>query len=182
MYSDAVSKGHTRVEIQHSVVKRDLRVEGPGLNRQEQTTRSTLQRADLDEEDLDRTDKHRPRQIRSSRMDVILSQTQRRHCETHLLKSFLFQCSVSGQGWRIKGSVDLVPTTGAAEEVIRPLCLRLEPPAFDCLVRLGCAMLDACLENKNYEAGYNLLSANTRILYNPIYGRKACFEERHKPG
>ena len=35
---------------------------------------------------------------------------------------------------------------------------RLEPPAFDCLVRLGCAMLDACLENKNYEAGYNLLT------------------------
>jgi WD40 repeat protein len=35
---------------------------------------------------------------------------------------------------------------------------RLEPPAFDCLVRLCCAMLDACLENRNYEAGYNLLT------------------------
>lgn len=40
----------------------------------------------------------------------------------------------------------------------QPTLSRLEPPAFDCLVRLGCAMLDACLENKNYEAGYNLLT------------------------
>lgn len=35
---------------------------------------------------------------------------------------------------------------------------RLEPPAFECLVRLCCAMLDACLEAKNYESGYSLLT------------------------
>lgn len=35
---------------------------------------------------------------------------------------------------------------------------RLELPAFDCLVRLCLAMLDSCLENKNYESGYNLLT------------------------
>jgi len=34
---------------------------------------------------------------------------------------------------------------------------RLEVPAFDCLVRLCLAMLDACLENKDYESGYKLL-------------------------
>lgn len=35
---------------------------------------------------------------------------------------------------------------------------RLEPPAFDCLVRLCCAMLDACMESRNYESGYSLLT------------------------
>ena len=35
---------------------------------------------------------------------------------------------------------------------------RLEPPAFECLARLCCAMLDACLEAKNYVSGYDLLT------------------------
>jgi WD40 repeat protein len=40
----------------------------------------------------------------------------------------------------------------------QPTLSRLEAPAFDCLVRLCGAMLDTCLENKNYEAGFNLLN------------------------
>jgi len=40
----------------------------------------------------------------------------------------------------------------------QPTVSRLEPPAFDCLVRLCCAMLDACIETQNYESGYNLLT------------------------
>ena len=35
---------------------------------------------------------------------------------------------------------------------------RLDEIAFDCLVRLSCAMLDSCMEYKEYEAAYRLLS------------------------
>ena len=35
---------------------------------------------------------------------------------------------------------------------------RLVPAAFECLVRLCCAMLEACLENQDYESAYTLLT------------------------
>ena len=35
---------------------------------------------------------------------------------------------------------------------------RLEPPAFDCLIRLSCAMLDACMELREYVIAYRLLT------------------------
>jgi len=35
---------------------------------------------------------------------------------------------------------------------------RLQHPAFECLVRLCCAMLDACMEAKDYEPAYRLLT------------------------
>jgi WD40 repeat protein len=35
---------------------------------------------------------------------------------------------------------------------------RLEPIAFDCLMRLSCAMLDTCMEYKEYEPAYRLLT------------------------
>jgi len=40
----------------------------------------------------------------------------------------------------------------------QPTVSRLESPAFDCLVRLCLAMLDACLESRDYESGYKLLT------------------------
>ena len=41
---------------------------------------------------------------------------------------------------------------------------KLEPAAFEVLVRLGCAMLDACMEDKNYDTAYSFLK-HTAGLY-----------------
>eukprot|EP00536_Pseudo-nitzschia_multiseries_P013777 jgi/Psemu1/261659/estExt_Genewise1Plus.C_6140004 len=41
---------------------------------------------------------------------------------------------------------------------------RLGPIAFDCLVRLSCAMLDSCMEYKEYEMAYHLLTNSAGFI------------------
>jgi WD40 repeat protein len=41
---------------------------------------------------------------------------------------------------------------------------KLEPIAFDCLIRLSCAMLDACMEYKEFEPAYRLLTYTSGFI------------------
>ena len=52
---------------------------------------------------------------------------------------------------------ELVHSPGGRRASTSNASSRLEPIAFECVVRLGCAMLDSCMEAKDYEPAYLLL-------------------------
>jgi WD40 repeat protein len=48
--------------------------------------------------------------------------------------------------------------TNRRQSAVQATSSRVDPIAFDCLVRLSCAMLDSCMEFKEYEPAYRLLT------------------------
>jgi WD40 repeat protein len=59
---------------------------------------------------------------------------------------------------RTGGGHSLSPSKSFKKGGDRASVSRLVPAAFECLVRLCCAMLEACLENQDYESAYTLLT------------------------
>eukprot|EP00548_Thalassiothrix_antarctica_P017663 CAMPEP_0194194162 /NCGR_PEP_ID=MMETSP0154-20130528/75432_1 /TAXON_ID=1049557 /ORGANISM="Thalassiothrix antarctica, Strain L6-D1" /LENGTH=1397 /DNA_ID=CAMNT_0038918565 /DNA_START=207 /DNA_END=4400 /DNA_ORIENTATION=- len=69
-----------------------------------------------------------------------------------------FLLSVLSQGTMLESQRKKCPVAGniTRRDSNQRTMLRIEVPAFDCLVRLCLSMLDACLGSKDYESGYKL--------------------------
>jgi WD40 repeat protein len=69
-----------------------------------------------------------------------------------------FMLSILGQRSRLEMQRATRTHRRTSETANQASVSRLEPIAFDCLMRLSCAMLDTCMEYKEYEPAYRLLS------------------------
>ena len=69
-----------------------------------------------------------------------------------------FLLSILGQRSRLEMQRATRTHRRTSESASQASVSRLEPIAFDCLMRLSCAMLDTCMEYKEYEPAYRLLT------------------------